>query len=106
MTYEELEAKYAMFVRHHRFPDLKREANHFKNHSLLSESDKSWGEWSFNRFFLPFAFDKPVPNEIIHTRNKYTVNVNGFFIEIDTTYAPDFLAKKEYLVWLSEVIRV
>jgi hypothetical protein len=106
MTYEELEAKYREFIRHERFPDLRREADHFKNHSLLSESDKSWGEWAFNRFFLPYAFDKPVPNGIIHTRNKYTVNVKGYLIDIDTTYAPDFLGKREYLRWLCEAIKV
>lgn len=106
IVHDELAAKYEEFIRHERFPDLKKEASYFKNHGQLSESDKSWGEWTFNRFFLPFAFDKPVPNGIIHTRNKFTVNVNGYLIDIDTTYAPDFLAKKEYLMWLSDVVKV
>lgn len=106
MTFDELAAKYALFIRNERFHDLKKEADYFRKHPTLSASDKSWGEWSYNRFFLPFAFDKPIPDAIIQTRDRFTVNVDGYLIDINTTYAPDFLSKKDYLVWLYETVKV
>ena len=103
MNYEKLEGLYDSFLAHEKFKDVERNAEHVLLHPDLDEENRKAGNWEYNLRFWGNYLPRPIGG-MTHTHKRYSFIISGKRVDLDSTEAPNFRDKINYLKWLESEI--
>ncbi|MFX2256801.1 hypothetical protein V6380_08260 [Acinetobacter variabilis] len=103
MDYKKLEGLYDDFVGQECFSEIEQQAEKILQDPDLDEKNKKTGNWVYNyRFWNKYL---AIPRgSLTQTENRFSIEVDGRGINLNSTEAPNFRDKDRYLAWLHQAI--
>ncbi|NKG34767.1 hypothetical protein [Acinetobacter junii] len=103
MNYEKLEELYESFLAHEKFSDIEKNAEQVLQNPKLDEENRKVGNWEYNFYFWGNYLPRPISG-ILHTHQRYSIEMLGKRVDLDSSNAPNFRDKENYLKWLETQI--